>query len=143
MRNHSWPAPPLFSSHADAGPPSGPSPPGRMGRASSCSGQVSTTPSSRSSPAITRPPAATELRAQGQTGFVQTLRAGETRELVQRLRASDLALGVGEATISLSLRYRRTSGQVEESPARTMVAVLEPARRFVSVANPYSRYSGG
>ena len=86
---------------------------------------------------------ATELRAQGQTGFVQTLRAGETRELVQRLRVSDLALGVGEATISLSLRYRHTSGQIDESPARTMVAVLEPARRFVSVANPYSRYSGG
>jgi hypothetical protein len=86
---------------------------------------------------------ATELRALGPTGFVQTLRAGETRELVQRMRVSDLALGVGEATISLSLRYRRTSGQVDESPARTMVAVLEPARRFVSVANPYSRYSGG
>jgi hypothetical protein len=86
---------------------------------------------------------ATELRALGQTGFVQTLRAGETRELVQRMRVSDLALGVGEATISLSLRYRRTSGQFDESPPRTMVAVLEPARRFVSVANPYSRYSGG
>ena len=47
---------------------------------------------------------ATELRALGPTGFVQTLRAGETRELVQRMRVSDLALGVGEATISLSLR---------------------------------------
>jgi hypothetical protein len=83
------------------------------------------------------------LRALGTTGFVQTLRSGETRELVQRLRVSDLALGVGVATISLSLRYRCTSGQVEESPARAMVAVLEPARKFVSVANPYSRYSGG
>ena len=86
---------------------------------------------------------ATELRAQGQTGFVQTLRPGETRELVQRMKVSDLALGVGEATISLSLRYRCTSGQIDESPARAMVAVLEPARKFVSVANPYSRYSGG
>ena len=83
------------------------------------------------------------LRALGQTGFVHTLRSGEIRELVQRLRVSDLALGVGEATISLSLRYRCTSGHIEESPARSMVAVLEPARRFVSVANPYSRYSGG
>ena len=84
-----------------------------------------------------------ELRAYGQTGFVQTLRSGETRELVQRLKVSDLALGVGEVTMSLSLRFRRASGQIAESPARTMVAVLEPARRFVSVANPYSRYSGG
>ncbi|MBO0786611.1 MAG: ATP-binding protein, partial [Actinobacteria bacterium] len=83
------------------------------------------------------------LRAQGQTGFVQMLRPGETRELVQRLKVSDLALGVGEATISLSLRYRCTSGHIEESPARSMVAVLEPARKFVTVVNPYSRYSGG
>ena len=83
------------------------------------------------------------LRAQGQTGFVQMLRPGETRELVQRLKVSDLALGVGEVAVSLSLRYRCTSGHIEESPARTMVAVLEPARRFVTVANPYSRYSGG
>jgi hypothetical protein len=83
------------------------------------------------------------LRAQGQTGFVQTLHPGETRELVQRLKVSDLVLGVGEVPISLSLRYRCTSGHIEESPARTMVAVLEPARRFVTVTNPYSRYSGG
>ncbi len=84
-----------------------------------------------------------DLRAYGQMGFLQTLRPGETRELVQRLKASDLALGVGEVTISLSLRFRRASGQIAESPARTVVAALEPARRFVSVANPYSRYSGG
>jgi hypothetical protein len=83
------------------------------------------------------------LRAQGHTGFVQMLRPGETRELVQRLKVSDLALGVGEVAVSLSLRYRCTSGHIEESPARTLVAVLEPARRFVTVANPYSRYSGG
>ena len=84
-----------------------------------------------------------DLRAHGQTGFLQTLRPGETRELVQRLKVSDLALGVGEATMSLSLRFRRASGQTAESPARTVVAALEPARRFVSVTNPYSRYSGG
>jgi hypothetical protein len=84
-----------------------------------------------------------DLRTHGQTGFLQTLRPGETRELVQRLKVSDLALGVGEATLSLSLRFRRASGQFAESPARTVVAALEPARRFVSVANPYSRYSGG
>lgn len=84
-----------------------------------------------------------DLRAHGQTGFLQTLRPGETRELVQRLKVSDLALGVGEATLSLSLSFRRASGQFAESPARTVVATLEPARRFVSVANPYSRYSGG
>jgi hypothetical protein len=84
-----------------------------------------------------------ELRAYGQTGFVQTLRPGETRELVQRLKVSDLALGVGEVRVSLSLRFRRTSGQVAESPARTITLVLEPARKFVSVVNPYSRYSGG
>jgi hypothetical protein len=84
-----------------------------------------------------------DLRAYGPTGFVQTLRPGETRELVQRLKVSDLALGVGEVTVSLSLRFRRASGQVAESPARTIVLVLEPARKFVSVTNPYSRYSGG
>src|SRR5215469_4814109 len=84
-----------------------------------------------------------DLRAYGQTGFLQTLRPGETRELVQRLKVSDLALGVGEATISLSLRFRRASGQIAESPARTIVLVLEQAGKFVSVANPYSRYSGG
>ena len=84
-----------------------------------------------------------DLRAYGQTGFLQTLRPGETRELVQRLKVSDLALGVGEVTMSLSLSFRRASGQFAESPARTVVATLEPARRFVSVANPYSRYSGG
>jgi hypothetical protein len=83
------------------------------------------------------------LRAHGQTGFLQTLGPGETRELVQRLKVSDLAMGMGEVTISLSLRFRSASGNIAESPARTMVAVLEPARRFVSVANPYSRYSGG
>jgi hypothetical protein len=83
------------------------------------------------------------LRAYGQTGFLQTLRPGETRELVQRLKVSDLALGMGEATMSLGLRFRRANGQFAESPARTMVAVLEPARGFVSVTNPYSRYSGG
>jgi hypothetical protein len=83
------------------------------------------------------------LRTHGQTGFVQTLWPGETRELVQRLKVSDLVLGVGEIAISLSLRYRCTSGHIEESPARTMTAVLEPARKFVTVVNPYSRYSGG
>ena len=62
---------------------------------------------------------------------------------MQRLKVSDLALGVGEVTMSLSLRFRRASGQTAESPARTVVAALEPARRFVSVTNPYSRYSGG
>ncbi len=84
-----------------------------------------------------------DLRTFGQMGFLQTLRPGETRELVQRLKVSDLALGVGEATMSLSLRFRRASGQIAESPARTVVAALEPGRRFVSVTNPYSRYSGG
>jgi len=84
-----------------------------------------------------------DLRAYGQTGFLQTLRPGETRELVQRLKVSDLALGLGEVTMSLSLSFRLASGQFAESPARTVVAALEPARRFVSVANPYSRYSGG
>ncbi len=83
------------------------------------------------------------VRTYGQTGFLQALRPGEMRELVQRLKVSDLALGVGEVTISLSLRYRCVSGQTEEIPARVLVAVLEPARRFVTVANPYSRYSGG
>jgi hypothetical protein len=83
------------------------------------------------------------LRTHGQAGFVQRLGPGETRELVQRLKVSDLVLGMGEVTVSLSLRFRCTSGQIAESPARTMVAVLEPARRFVSVTNPYSRYSGG
>jgi AAA ATPase domain len=84
-----------------------------------------------------------DLRTYGQMGFLQALRPGETRELVQRLKVSDLALGVGEATMSLSLRFRRASGQIAESPARTVVAALEPGRRFVSVTNPYSRYSGG
>ena len=83
------------------------------------------------------------VRAYGQTGFLQTLRPGETRELVQRLKVSDLALGMGEVTMSLGLRFRGTNGQIAESPARAMVAVLEPARGFVSVVNPYSRYSGG
>lgn len=83
------------------------------------------------------------VRTHGQTGFLQTLGPGETRELVQRLKVSDLALGVGEVTMSLSLRYRCVSGSTEQTPARTLVAVLEPARRFVTVANPYSRYSGG
>jgi len=83
------------------------------------------------------------LRAYGQTGFLQTLRPGETRELVQRLKVSDLALGMGEVTMSLSLRFRCASGQLAESPPRTIVAVLEPAHVFVSVTNPYSRYSGG
>src|SRR5690348_16758775 len=54
MRNQAWPAPPLFSSHVPAGPPS---PVRWMGRAARCSGQASTTPSSRSSPATTRPAA--------------------------------------------------------------------------------------
>jgi hypothetical protein len=84
-----------------------------------------------------------DLRASGPTGFLQTLRPGETRELVQRLKVSDLALGLGEVTMTLNLRFRRTSGQIAESPARTIVAAIEPARRFVSVTNPYSRYSGG
>lgn len=84
-----------------------------------------------------------DLRTHGQTGFVQTLVPGETRELVQRLKVSDLALGVGEIVIPLSLRYRCASGSTEETPARTLVAVLEPARKFVTVTNPYSRYSGG
>jgi len=84
-----------------------------------------------------------DLRAHGQPGFLQTLRPGETRELVQRLKVSDLALGVGEVTMSLSLSFRRASGQFAQSPARAVAATLEPARRFVSVANPYSRYSGG
>ncbi|HEY2309377.1 MAG TPA: hypothetical protein VGI05_26165 [Streptosporangiaceae bacterium] len=84
-----------------------------------------------------------EVRPIGAPGFAQTLRPGETRELVQRLRASDLALGVGEVSISMHLRFRCASGEVAESPARAMAAVLEPARRFVAVANPYSRYSGG
>jgi hypothetical protein len=84
-----------------------------------------------------------DLRTYGQMGFLQALRPGETRELVQRVKVSDLALGVGEATMSLSLRFRRASGQIAESPARTVVAALEPGRRFVSVTNPYSRYSGG
>ena len=84
-----------------------------------------------------------DLRAYGQMGFLQTLRPNETRELVQRLKVSDLALGVGEVTISLSLRFRRASGQFAESPARTIVLVLEQAGKFVSVTNPYSRYSGG
>jgi hypothetical protein len=83
------------------------------------------------------------LRAYGQTGFLQTLRPGETRELVQRLKVSDLALDMGEVTMSLGLRFRGANGQIAESPARTVVAVLEPARGFVSVANPYTRYSGG
>ena len=83
------------------------------------------------------------LRAVGQTGFVQTLGPGEIRELVQRLKVSDLALHMGEVTMSLGLRFRSANGQTAESPERTMVAVLEPARGFVSVANPYSRYSGG
>jgi hypothetical protein len=83
------------------------------------------------------------LRAYGQTGFLQTLRPGETRELVQRLKVSDLALGMGEVTMSLGLRFRGANGQIAESPPRTVVAVLEPARGFVSVTNPYSRYSGG
>src|SRR5215467_4144605 len=83
------------------------------------------------------------LSADGPTGFLQTLRPGETRELVQRLKVSDQVLGVGEVTMTLSLRFRRTSGEIAESPARTIEALLEPARRFVSVANPYSRYSGG
>jgi hypothetical protein len=84
-----------------------------------------------------------DLRTHGQTGFLQTLRPGETRELVQRLRVSDLAMGVGEITIPLSLRYRCASGHTEETPDRTLLAVLEPARKFVTVTNPYSRYSGG
>lgn len=83
------------------------------------------------------------LRAYGQTGFVQQLRPGETRELVQRLKVSDLALGMGEVTVSLGLRFRCTTGQTAESHTRSMVAVLEPALRFVAVANPYTRYSGG
>jgi hypothetical protein len=83
------------------------------------------------------------LRSYGQTGFLQTLRPGETRELVQRLKASDLALGMGEVTMPAGRRFRCTNGQIAESLARTMVAVLEPARGFVSVTNPYSRYSGG
>src|SRR5262249_59824113 len=73
------------------------------------------------------------LRAYGQTGFLQTLRPGEVRELVQRLKVSDLALGMGEATMSLGLRFRRANGQFAESPARTMVAVLEPARPVARV----------
>jgi hypothetical protein len=86
---------------------------------------------------------ASGLLAYGPIGFVQTLRPGETRELVQRLKVSDLALAAGEASLSLSLRYRCASGHSEESPARSLVAVLEPALRFVRVDNPYSRYSGG
>jgi len=68
------------------------------------------------------------LRAYGQTGFLQTLRPGETRELVQRLKVSDLALGMGEVTMSWGLRFRGANGQLAESPPRTVVAVLEPAR---------------
>ncbi len=68
-----------------------------------------------------------DLRAYGQMGFLQILRPGETRELVQRLKVSDLALGVGEVTVSLSLRFRRASGQIAESPSRTIVLVLEQA----------------
>lgn len=84
-----------------------------------------------------------DVRAHGPTGFLQTLRPGATRELVQRLKVSDLAMGVGEVSLTLSLRFRRASGQFAESPARTITAALEPAGRFVSVDNPYSRYSGG
>lgn len=84
-----------------------------------------------------------DLRAIGQTGFIDQLRPGETREVVQRLKVSDLALGVGQASIPLSLRYRCASGRIDETPVRYMIAVLEPARKFVPVGNPYSRYSGG
>jgi hypothetical protein len=84
-----------------------------------------------------------EVRPMGPAGFLRQLRPGEAREVVQRLKVSDLALGVGQAGISLSLRYRRASGLVEETAVRSMEAILEPARKFVTVANPYSRYSGG
>jgi hypothetical protein len=83
------------------------------------------------------------LLAYGPAGFVQTLRPGETRELLQRLKVSDPVLAAGEVSLSLSLRYRCASGHIEESPPRAMVAVLEPAGRFAKVDNPYSRYSGG
>ena len=84
-----------------------------------------------------------DIRAIGPTGFLKQLRPGEAREVVQRLKVSDLALGVGQVSIPLSLRYRCASGRVDETPVRSMDAVLEPARKFVTVTNPYSRYSCG
>ena len=87
-----------------------------------------------------------DLRTFGQTGFLQTLRPGETRELVQRLKVTDLALGVGEATMSLSLRFRRAAGQIAESPARTVVAALRAGPQVCecrqSVQQVLGRYPG-
>lgn len=84
-----------------------------------------------------------DIRAVGTTGFLSVLRPGETRELVQRVKVSDLALGVGEAVLRLSLRYRCASGQSDETSIKSVSAVLEPEGNFRSVRNPYSHYSGG
>lgn len=85
-----------------------------------------------------------DVRAIGSAGFIQTLGPGESRELVQRVRVSDLALGVGETTIQLSLQYRRASGQTETTQVKRLRVLLEPERKFQPIGkNPYSQYSGG
>ena len=89
-------------------------------------------------------PNTADVRAIGSAGFIQTLRPGETRELMQRVRVSDLALGVGDTVIQLSLRYRSASGQTESTQPRHLRVLLEPERKFQPLrSNPYSQYSGG
>jgi hypothetical protein len=84
-----------------------------------------------------------DVSIHGRARSLQTLRPGETRELVQRLKISNSALRAGEIAISLSLRYRSASGSSAETPVRTLAAVLRPASRFTTIANPFIRYSGG
>jgi hypothetical protein len=84
-----------------------------------------------------------DIRAVGTTGFLRVLQPGQIRELVQRVKVSDLALGMGETVVKLSLRYRCASGQPDETSTKSFCAILEPARNFRRVPNPYSHYSGG
>ncbi len=84
-----------------------------------------------------------DVRTAGAIASVRTMLGGKRRELSQRLKVSDLAIGLGEVQIDVSLRYRRTNGTIEESPNKSLLLQLASRADFVAIKNPYTRYSGG
>jgi hypothetical protein len=84
-----------------------------------------------------------DVHTVGGLASVRTMRGGERRELSQRLKVSDLAVGLGEVQIDVSLRYRRANGAIEESPNKSLLLQLASRADFIAIKNPYTRYSGG
>ncbi len=84
-----------------------------------------------------------DAHAVGGLATVRVLRGGARRELTQQLKVSDLAVELGEVQVEVFFRYRRTNGSVEESSPKYIRLQLSSRTDFVSVKNPYSRYSGG